>query len=82
MIDALANGSRPLGLSKQEILAHEFTRQIALHHQVSRELFDKAQAAFGNHGIVDLLFLAGCYHTVCSLLNAFEVPVPDGLSEP
>jgi hypothetical protein len=26
--------------------------------------------------LVDLVVLAGCYHTVCGLLNMFAVPVP------
>jgi 4-carboxymuconolactone decarboxylase len=76
-IDALANGSDPQGLSEEELLACRLTTQIALHHKVSQDLFESAQAAFGNQGIVDLLFLAGCYFTVCSLLNTFEVPVPN-----
>lgn len=29
------------------------------------------------HRTVHLLFLAGCYVTVCPLLSTFEVPIPD-----
>ena len=76
-IDALAQGIRPEGVSDEELLAWELAEQICRSHKVSEDLFRRAQAAFGNRGIVDLIFLAGCYLTVCSLLNAFEVPVPD-----
>ena len=42
----------------------------------AEELLAQASAAFGAQGIVDLIFLAGCYQTISSLLNAFKVPVP------
>jgi 4-carboxymuconolactone decarboxylase len=32
---------------------------------------------FGERGIADMILLAGTYHTVCGLLNAFDVPVPE-----
>lgn len=76
-IAALANAEEAPGLKDEEALAQRFTRQLILHHRVDQDLFDEAKAFFGVRGIVDLVFLAGCYETVCSLLNAFEVPAPD-----
>jgi len=76
VIDVVANGMDPQGLSEQELLACRLTAEICVHHKVPQDLFERAQAALGDRGIVDLLFLAGCYVTVCSLLNTFEVPVP------
>jgi 4-carboxymuconolactone decarboxylase len=75
-VTALANGDEAPGLLEEEIVAQRFTRQLILHHHVDQDLFDRAKGCFGVRGIVDLLFLAGCYQTVCSLLNGFEVPVP------
>lgn len=75
-IALLADGAEPQGLAENELLAWRLTRELIEHHRVSQDLFEKAQATFGNQGIVDLLFLAGCYGTVCSLLNTFEVPDP------
>jgi hypothetical protein len=48
-----------------------------IKHQVPQKTFDQAKAMFGIRGIVDMLFLAGCCDTVCSLLNTFEVSVPE-----
>jgi hypothetical protein len=31
---------------------------------------------FRNKGLVDMVMLIGLYLTVCSIVNAFEVPVP------
>jgi len=75
-IEVLANEAEPLQLNEEESLACEFTRRVATDHKVSPKLFQQAEASFGVRGIVDLLFLAGCYFTVCSLLNSFEVPTP------
>ena len=60
----------------EETLAQRFTKQLALERTVSQDLFEQAKDVFGVRGIVDLLFLAGCYDIVCSLLNTFDVPVP------
>jgi hypothetical protein len=27
--------------------------------------------------LVEITYLTGIYHTVCALLNAFEIPAPD-----
>lgn len=77
IVAALANADEAPGFMDEEILAQRFTRQLILNHHVDQDLFNQAKVFFGVRGIVDLLFLAGCYQTVCSLLNAFEVPAPD-----
>ena len=40
-------------------------------------LYRAAEQTFGSQGLMDLAYLLGWYYTVCALLNAFEVPVPD-----
>ncbi len=75
-IAALAKGEPAGELSDKERLAQTFTREITANHRVEDGLYIEAQAAFGAQGLVDMLFLAGCYDTVSSLLNAFEVPTP------
>ena len=75
-IAALEKGEPAGELSDKERLAQTFTREITANHRVEDGLYTEAQAAFGAQGLVDMLFLAGCYDTVSSLLNAFEVPTP------
>ena len=75
-IRALYKGEPATTLTKEEQVAQRFTRQITEAHQVDDQLYAEAVAAFGTEGIVDLLILAGCYDTVSSLLNAFQVPAP------
>ena len=75
-IRALSQGHEADELTPQERVAQRFTRQLTAEHQVGDPLYQEAVSAFGVPGIVDLVFLAGCYYTVSSLLNAFRVPVP------
>ena len=50
--------------------------QLATELHVEDELYRTAAGHFGEKGLVDMVVLAGCYHMVCSLLNAFAVPAP------
>jgi 4-carboxymuconolactone decarboxylase len=54
-----------------------YARQPTVEHRVDNALYRVAEQAFGSQGLVDLAYLLGWYHTVCALLNAFEVPVPE-----
>ena len=75
-IAALVAGETSEELSDEEKTAQAFTAEITRNHQVTDEMFERVRATFRVQGIVDLLFLAGCYDIVCSLLNTFQVPVP------
>ncbi len=76
-VQALREGRQAAGLSAQEALAQRFAISLSRQRQVERGLFEEAQAAFGNRGIVDMIILAGCYGLVSSLLNVFETPAPE-----
>lgn len=41
------------------------------------DIYAAAQEVFSDQGLVEMLMLIGCYLSVCALLNAFSVPVPD-----
>jgi 4-carboxymuconolactone decarboxylase len=75
-IRSLARGGNPEDLSDDERVAQRFVRQLTAEHHVEEPLYRAAEAAFGREGIVAMMFLAGCYQVVCSLLNAFEIPAP------
>ena len=76
-VAALVRGEPADGLDDQERLAQRFTRQLTAERRIDDRLYREAEAAFGARGIVDIVYLAGCYDAISSLLNAFEVPAPD-----
>jgi 4-carboxymuconolactone decarboxylase len=73
----LAAGGCPDQLTDQEKIAHRYAHQLTVEHRVDDALYRAAEQTFGSQGLMDLAYLLGWYYTVCALLNAFEVPVPD-----
>jgi 4-carboxymuconolactone decarboxylase len=78
-IAALVDGRSSSELNSDEQIAHRFARQLVTEHQVSPELYVKAEAAFGRTGLVDLVYLIGMYLFTCALLNAFDLSAPPQL---
>ena len=76
-VRTLAGGGLPADLSESEQIAQRYTTQLCREHRVSAELYAAAEAAFGKQGLVDMAVLIGIYQLVCTLLNGFEIPVPE-----
>ena len=45
-------------------------------------LFQRAVAAFGEAGVMDLVGVSSCYTLVSLVLNVAEVPLPAGVASP
>ena len=75
-IRTLTTGGLPDELSDQEKIAQRYARQLSAEHHVDAALYSAAEHAFGQQGLVEMTYLIGIYHTVCALLNAFEIPAP------
>ena len=73
---AQATGGLPDDLSDEEKIAQRYARQLSAEHHVDAALYSAAERAFGHRGLVEIAYLTGAYHTVCALLNAFEIPAP------
>ena len=76
-IEALKSAGSADELTSEERVAQRFTLTLATERHVDDALFEEARTHFADRGIVDLIMLAGCYDLISSLLNAFDVPVPD-----
>ena len=76
-INSLTQGLLPEGLSPEEISAQRFVHQLVAEYVVDDATYEAAQGLFGDRGLVESVFLAGCYLTVCAVLRAFEVPTPE-----
>ncbi len=76
IVQALAAGQSPEGLSEQEAAAYEFSKQLAADHRIDPATHARAKAAFGDKGLVDIVMLAELYLMTCATLNAFEISVP------
>ena len=76
--DAIAQGSRPAGMQKDEEAVYTFCSELLNTKQVSDATFNAAKDAVGERGVVDLIGVMGWYNMVSMLLNTDRYPVPDG----
>jgi len=78
MADAL-EGKMPKDLSEREEATYVLAGELArLRGPLSEESFDKACKVLGREGVAALIHLSGCFLYSTVLLNAANVPVPDG----
>jgi 4-carboxymuconolactone decarboxylase len=77
-VEAFAGNRMPDQLSTREQCAWRFACELTAERRIEQSLYDQAAELFGTHGISDVLHLIGAYQTVCGLLNAFDIPVPEG----
>jgi len=78
----IAAGGEPDELTEHETIALRVTRELSARHELDEPLYQQAQDAFGPHGLIDIAFLIGMYHTVCTTLTLFAVPPPRSQGHP
>jgi 4-carboxymuconolactone decarboxylase len=66
------------GIGEKEAIVIEFGRQLFRTKRVSQETFAETLRLFGRRGIVDLASLMTMYQATASLLNAFDMQLPEG----
>ena len=76
-VRTLAAGGLADGLGRDEAIAYRYARTLSADHRVDAALYGEAERCFGARGLVDIAILAGIYHTICALLNGFEIPSPE-----
>jgi 4-carboxymuconolactone decarboxylase len=80
-IDALREGRRPAGMSREEELAYDFTTELLAHRGVSDGTYRAAVEAFGERGVIDLVGLVGYFTTISMVLNAAHTPPEESAVE-
>jgi 4-carboxymuconolactone decarboxylase len=78
-VRTLAEGGLPQDLSDTVTVAHRVARALSLEHRLDDALYREAEKLLGANGIMDAVILTGVYHTVCAILNAFEIPAPSSV---
>jgi 4-carboxymuconolactone decarboxylase len=79
IIDAVAAGRRPAGMSEDEETVYTFASELLATKQVSDKTFEAVKARFGERGVVDLITVSGYYQLVSMLLNVDGYPLPNGV---
>lgn len=76
--DALAEGRRPSAMADDEAVIYDFLDELIRTRTVSDTTWERANALFGERGIVDLIGVHGYYSLLAMILNASHAPLPDG----
>lgn len=77
-VQSLAVGRRPVGMAGDEAIAHDFVQELTINRGVADATYRQAVETFGEHGVVDLLGLAGYFTTVSMVMNVAHTPPPAG----
>ena len=81
IIDRLRDKKDLPGLAADEAALVAYGRELFRSNRVSQSAFDAALAEFGSRGMTELTSLFGCYAMLAFNVNAFEVGLPQNLTE-
>ncbi|MDA0748905.1 MAG: carboxymuconolactone decarboxylase family protein [bacterium] len=79
VIDAVRLRRNPVFENIDEAAVYTFSGALLDRGLVADDVFDTALAHLGEEGVVDLTGLVGYYVMVAMTLNAFRVPLPEGV---
>lgn len=82
VIDAIAQGKEPPGLSPDAALVYKASRQAHATGRLDDATFAAARERFGLDGTLELLALNGYYSMMAMVLNTAGMPLPDGAVTP
>jgi 4-carboxymuconolactone decarboxylase len=82
VVAALARAETPSFDRDDERIVYEFARDLVENRRVADERYAAAVELLGEAGTVELVGTLGYYTLVCMTLNAFEVPLGEGMEPP
>ena len=82
LVNNLRDRKELSGLSPAESAVINYGREFFRTHKVSDNAFNDAMTQFGTRGLVELTTLMGYYACLAFNINAFEVGLPEGITEP
>ena len=81
-VEAIRTGATPKLSREDQAAAHALARELTETHRVSDDTYHRAVSVLGLPAVVELVGLLGYYTLVAMTINAFEVPLPPGASDP
>src|SRR5476651_2626068 len=78
IVDAIAEGRRPGGMSADEEIVYDFTTELQTNKSVSDVTYAKAEKRWGKKGTVDIAGISGYYTFLALQLNMARQTVAAG----
>ena len=82
IVNAIAHGRRPTGMSDEEKTVHDFTLELLRGQNVSDPTYAAAVARFGEQGVIDMVGVAGYYTFLSMMMNMARTAVPGDSTVP
>jgi len=82
IIAAVAEGRRPVGMSADEEIAHDFCTELHHNRCVSDASYARVVSRFGEQGVIDMVGLCGYYTLLGMVMNVARTPLPGGKTQP
>jgi 4-carboxymuconolactone decarboxylase len=82
IVDAVADGRRPADMPEEEAIVHDFTIELLRSQGVSDPVYTRAVARFGEHGVIDMVGVAGYYSFLSMMMNTARTAVPPDSAVP
>src|ERR1700730_9685312 len=79
IVDAIATGKRPAGMSPEMEVAYNFIDELLTTHQVTDATFKPAKDTYGEWGVIDMMGLSDWYCLVSMALNVDSHPLAQGV---
>lgn len=80
VVDAIGRGDEPPIAADDERVVYAAVRELVSTGRLAQPTYDAAQRLLGDEAMVELVALCGYYTLVSYLLNAFDVPLPPGVT--
>lgn len=82
VVEALRKGKRPDFAEEDAAAVYDFSRELHENHRVSDATYRRACEILSPRTVVELVSLLGYYTLISMTINAFDVPLPEGVSDP
>ncbi|MFT5209499.1 MAG: 4-carboxymuconolactone decarboxylase [Flavobacterium sp.] len=66
----------------REITSHKVALELLENHRITDTTYTEGIAAFTENGMIELVATVGYYCLISLTLNAFEIPLEDGMTDP
>jgi 4-carboxymuconolactone decarboxylase len=82
VLEALASGRRPPGMTEGEEAVYDFCIELLRNHSVSDATYDRMVAQFGERGVAEVTLLQGEYTMMSMFMNVARTPLGPGTPPP
>jgi len=82
IVAAIAEGRRPSGMADDEATLYDLSDELHRNLAVSDTTYARAVAAFGEHGVMDVMGILGYYTMLAMVMNTAQTALPAGVVPP